>query len=223
MAKPNRRRARSADSFKRRPGSRPPRQCILVVCEGLKTEPNYFKALCRELKLTSVEVEVVTGEGSAPISVVDSALELKHRRERDVRKERTTKLKFDEVWCVFDRENPQDNPSFPRAVNKATSNKLELAVSTPAFEYWYLLHFIYTDKPFRDASEVIEVLKKHIPHYEKNQDIFNRCELLERTAVAIERAARGWSQRVDKNERFPNSSTLVFKLVQKLQDMSQRE
>lgn len=223
MAKHSRRRARSADSFKRRPGSRPPRQCILVVCEGLKTEPNYFKALCRELRLTSVEVEVVTGSGSAPISVVDSALELKRRRERDVCKERTNKLKFDEIWCVFDRENPQHNPSFPRAVDKAASNQLELAVSTPAFEYWYLLHFVDTDRPFRDAGEVIKTLKAHIPHYERNQDIFNRCELSKCTAVAIERAARGWSKRVDKNERFPNSSTLVFKLVRKLQDMSQRE
>ncbi len=222
MAKHSRRRAHSADSFKRRPGSRPPRQCVLVVCEG-QTEVNYFKALCRELKLTSVEVEIVTGSGPAPISVVDSALELKRQRERGVRKKCTNKLKFDEVWCVFDRENPQHNPSFPRAVDKATSNQLELAVSTPTFEYWYLLHFVYTNKPFRDAGEVIKTLKAHIPHYEKNQDIFNRCELSERTAVAIERAARGWSKRVDKNERFPNSSTLVFKLVRKLQDMSRRE
>jgi len=155
--------------------------------------------------------------------VVDSALSLKRQRERDVRKERTRKLKFDAVWCVFDRENPQHNPSFPRAVDKAASNQLGLAVSTPAFEYWYLLHFVYTNKPFRDAGEVIEALKAHIPHYEKKQDIFNRCELSKRTAVAIERAARGWSQRADKNEQFPNSSTLVFKLVRKLQDMSWHE
>ena len=223
MAKHNRRRARPVASFKRRPGSRPPRQCILIVCEGRQTEPNYFKALCRELRLTSVEVEVVTGSGSAPISVVDSALELKHQREHDVRKKCTNSLKFDAVWCVFDRENPQHNSSFPRAVDKAASNQLELAVSTPAFEYWYLLHFIDTDRPFRDADEIIEALKAYIPQYKKKQDIFNSCELSECTAVAIKRAARGWFQRPDKNEQFPNSSTLVFKLVRKLQNMSWRE
>ncbi|MCD4738008.1 MAG: RloB family protein [Anaerolineae bacterium] len=155
MAKRSRRRARSVASFKRRPGSRPPRQCILIVCEGRQTEPNYFEALRYELKLTSVEVKVVTESGSAPINVVESALRLRRQRERDVRKKRTSELKFDAVWCVFDRETPQDNLSFPRAVDKATSNQLELAVSTPAFEYWYLLHFIDTDRPFRDGGGAV--------------------------------------------------------------------
>ncbi len=134
-----RKRARSLSALERRPGVRQPRQCILIVCEGKKTEPNYFQSLRKRLRLMPVEVEIIPGDksGSAPISVVNHALMLKERRERDVRKERTNKLKFDEVWCVFDQENPP-HASFSPAVNKARDYHLELAVSTPAFEYWYL-------------------------------------------------------------------------------------
>ncbi len=226
MAKPKRRkrgqhkRARSWSDYARRPGVRQPVQCILIVCEGKKTEPNYFRSLCDKLRLRPIEVEIIPGDesGSAPISIVQHALHLKRQRERDVRKQRTTKLKFDQIWCVFDQENPP-HASFSRAVNQARDNRFELAVSTPAFEYWYLLHYEDTARPFRNADEIAKALKKHIPDYVKCRDVYDDCRLSERTGVAIERAKRVWSHWADEQEQFPNPSTLVFLLVEKLQGM----
>lgn len=223
MAKRRRRRTsvrgRSVSSLRRQQGELAPRQCILIVCEGEKTEPNYFWALRREWKLTPVEVSVVPGSecGSAPISVVDHAIRVRNQRKRDAQNGSTSQLEFDEVWCVFDQECSPSHSSFHRAVQKARDNGLELAVSTPAFEYWYLLHFAKTDQPFGSAHEVIEALKRHIPHYEKGWDGVH--ELLSRTKVAIKRARQLWSQRADKEEEYPNPSTLVFALVEKLQAM----
>ncbi len=206
----NRRRGRSQDSLRRSPGDREPRFCILIVCEGEKTEPYYFDALRETYRLSTVEVEVVGGDisGSAPISVVNHALEMMKRRKREATRSAHT-LPFDLVWCVFDKENPP-HASFQEAINKADQakkDKVFVAVSTPSFEYWYLLHFENTDRPFNNADEVIHSLKKHLPDYDK-KDTYN--ELADKTKVAIQRADRVWRSQI---ERFQNPSTSVHKLV----------
>jgi hypothetical protein len=96
---------RSISSFERISSQRQPRQCLLIVCEGEETEPIYFEALRRELRLTLVEVQI-EAPGSAPITIVDHAVE---RREMQAREAKRTARKgmfgqpsFDEVWCVFD-------------------------------------------------------------------------------------------------------------------------
>lgn len=213
-------RFRSNASFERRPGQRQPRQCLLVVCEGIETEPIYFAGLRQELKLTLVEVQV-EAPGSAPITIVDHALT---RREAQSREAKRTARKgllgqppFDEVWCVFDRDGHE---SFNRAIDKARNNDLQLAVSVPAFEYWYLLHFKETTQPFQNSSELIQALRDRecLPHYEKN---LNVCSVLFAfTDTAIERADRLLAHHPDAGNDFPNPSTLVYKLVQKLKEMS---
>lgn len=216
-------RFRSNASFDRQPGHRQPRQCLLIVCEGAQTEPNYFESLRRQLKLKLVEVEV-EGEGAAPISVVNHALIRRDERERQAknfqRRSQFSLPPFDEVWCVFDVEKPDKNPSFQQAVNKTRSNKLELAVSNPAFEYWYLLHFKETTQPFADATELIRALKDKncLPNYEKDLNI---CDILfVHTDTAIERAGRLLDNHPDLGRDFPNPSTWVYKLVKKLKEMA---
>jgi hypothetical protein len=219
MPKRKRSCARSVSSYRRRLGIKQPRRCILIVCEGAKTEPKYFRSLCRAKRLSPVEVEIIEGDscGSAPMSVVEYALRLRRERKRDVRRGATGKLEYDEVWCVFDQENPRAGCSaFYEAVDKATGNSLKLAVSTPAFEYWLLLHFVYTDRPFRNAGEVISALKEYLPDYEKGKNIF--ADIAAGTQEAIQRAGQIWSNQVSE-ARFPNPSSLVFKLAQKLLDM----
>ena len=223
MTKRRKKRARSLESFKRQQGSVQPRQCILIVCEGEKTEPNYFKSLRTRLRLGTVEVEIRGPEcGSAPISVVDHAIAVRNKRKSDVRNGHTNRLAFDEVWCVFDQENPrQGHHSFRQAVEKASDNNLRLAVSTPAFEYWYLLHFVETDRPFHSANDVITMLRAYLPDYDKSRDVFDRVASC--TDIAIERAQRLWVNRPNTSNQFPNSSTLVFRLVKKLQDMTSQQ
>ncbi|MBI1882343.1 MAG: RloB domain-containing protein [Chloroflexi bacterium] len=219
-----RERFRSNASFDRRPGHRPPRQCFLIVCEGAQTEPNYFESLCRELKLQPLVEVQVEGQGAAPISVVNRALIRREEREREAkaaqRKSQFGAPPFDEVWCVFDVEKPDKNPSFQQAVSKARSNKLELAISNPAFEYWYLLHFKETTQPFADATELIQALKDKncLPNYEKNLNVCNI--LFPYTDTAIERADRLLAHHPDAGNDFPNPSTLIYRLVKKLKAMS---
>ena len=45
------RKQRSAYSLQRKINKRKPYDIVLVVCEGKKTEQNYLRGLCHELKL----------------------------------------------------------------------------------------------------------------------------------------------------------------------------
>ncbi len=215
-----RRRPRSRASLTRTPGRRS-RECILIVCEGRETEPNYFEALRRELKLGTVEVQV-EGGGGAPASVVRRAVSAIEQRRRDAqRAERAGAFsppEFDQVWCVFDTENRRDNPSFEAAVKRGREGGFQLAVSNPAFEYWVLLHFEETSRPFRDAEEIIGVLRKHVPDYQKNKDIFRRvCRF---TPQAIQRAEQVMANHDPGGDTFPNPSTLVHRLVGRMIGMA---
>ena len=62
---------------------------VLIVMEGTKTEPSYFKNLVSELELRTVKI--CPSADSAPISVVNEA------------KKRVSKDKdFEQIYCVFD-------------------------------------------------------------------------------------------------------------------------
>ena len=69
----------------------------LIVCEGERTEPNYFNALVggRNSKVLSVEV---LGEGQSTCRLVRTAIE---ERDKSMRE-------YDRVWVVFDKDDFDD-------------------------------------------------------------------------------------------------------------------
>lgn len=93
------------EETKRPQDFRPQRRYFLIVCEGTKTEPNYFKGLKQNrppgvIELIDLEVE---GTGHNTLTVIDDALKAK---QRFIKIGRTV----DEVWTVFDRDSfPEEN------------------------------------------------------------------------------------------------------------------
>ena len=210
------RKGRSSQSLRRRPASRDPQATVLIVCEGAKSEPNYFRSLCRALRLTSVTV-VGEGCGNAPKSVVDFAV--KKRKEVKKWSKHGSCADYDAIWCVMDVEAEGKNPSLRPALNRAKDHKLKTVLSNPCFEYWILLHFQESGRPFRNCKQVGHKLKEVLPNYEKGQDCF---KLLEATrAEAMVRA-----KLIRKNSIHPrikrNPSTEVDLLVAELLKMADR-
>lgn len=201
---------RSQRSF-RTPNRRFPQQprsgdLILIVCEGEKTEPDYFRGLIREWKIAANVVIVGEECDSAPISVVDYAIEQKKQAPKKLG------VKYDEVWCVFDHDQ---HSSLNKAMDKARKHKLKIALSVPCFEFWYLLHFVLTTKPFIGCQTLIKELKKHVPDYDKSKSPFS--VLLPLLDIALKNAAK-----VKKNKKTSGSEnpfTDVDLLVQKLESM----
>ena len=104
---------------------RPIRQRFLIVCEGKQTEPNYFKALTKDIESINCEI---SGQGKDPNSLVEYAIKEK------------AKNNFDKIWVVFDKDEVP-NDDFNGAIAEAERNKIECAWSNEAFELWFLYHF----------------------------------------------------------------------------------
>lgn len=146
---------------------------ILIVSEGSKTEPRYFKEIQAAYDLHSANVQVQPCQlGTAPIQVVQYARQLFEKG--DLHKRIAPKV-FDQVYAVFDRD---DHDSYFDALRLAESldgklkndnNQLisfKAIASVPSFELWLLLHYEDIQAPIH-RDEVMHRLKQHIPGYEK--------------------------------------------------------
>jgi len=176
---------------------------FLVICEGTKTEPNYFKEF--RSNQTVVEAE---GYAQDPKGLVNTAI--KRRNE-----ERLKGQKFDEVWCVFDRDDVHPD-RFNAALSQAAANNIKVAYSNEAFELWYVLHFEYLNAeiPRKDYQAKIA---KHLglPSYKKN-DPSLYARLLGYRKDAIRNAARLLESYPSPNPAQDNPSTTIHLLVEAL-------
>jgi hypothetical protein len=118
----------------RRPSGTRDRRRVLIVCEDTKSARYYFESF--EIDPRRAEVLPV-GTGMNTDSLVDEAIKLK-------RKAVTDRQPYNEVWCVFDRDDfPLRN--YDRAFQLIRANGIKVAWANEAFEIWYLLHFNYHD------------------------------------------------------------------------------
>ena len=138
---------------------------ILVVTEGVVTEPEYLHGLVEATKNPRVEIEVFGGVG-APRTIVESARDRKKEAEKRAQRERDDNLRYDEVWCVFDID---EHPNVQDAKQMALDNGICLAISNPCIELWLWLHF--ADQPgMRHRHELQKMMKQHVSDYDKHVD-----------------------------------------------------
>ena len=159
------------------------------------------------------------GFGSAPISVTDTAVNL-----RDSRKQEAVRSpildEYDEVWCVIDVEAPTPHESLDRAVFKARDHGLNVAISNPCFEFWYLLHFRRTSALMQTSADVMNALKRHYPQYKKNDPAsFRMFDPLTDRAIANADAVLR-EKHYGEDLRKCNPSTHVHRLVRRLQEIA---
>jgi len=170
----HKRKAKNVGQLARRKPQRNSYAKILIVCEGEKTEPNYFQGAKDHYALNSANVEICGDCGSDPVSII------KYGKQR-YREERDAGDAFDKVFCVFDRDS---HPNYNQAVDmirRATPKDTYVAInSVPCFEYWLLLHFNYTTHPYigQDhnsvCNQVLAELRHFMPDYAKGRvDVFN--------------------------------------------------
>lgn len=183
------------------------RPAILILCEGTRTEPNYFSDLKEQRRLSQLRVlGLAPGEGLRGLA-------------RRVELEVEPAQGLDEIWCVVDHdERGVEFEKFLTEVKKLQNlrsrPRIQVVVSRPCFEYWFLLHFENTTRAFHGSrggdsacSQVISRLKQHLPNYQKNdRRLFLRLQ--EDLPGAIKYA---------KRKRAEGSSfTDVWKLVERL-------
>ena len=182
---------------RRRVGGRPTSPTFLIVCEGAKTEPQYFSGF----KLPSAKVR---GAGKNTKSLVDEAIRIKDESDP-----------YDHYWCVFDRDSfPAE--TFNAALQKARSHGFEVAYTNEAFELWYLLHFSYSDTALSRRLYGEKLTEQLGRRYQKNDA--SMYETLEKyQGQAIKHAHKLLaSYGAGHNPEKDNPSTRVHVLVELL-------
>ncbi len=151
----------------RRYATRNYRRRFLIVCEGEKTEPHYFRAF----PVSSDVYLRVKGEGRNTTSLVRVA-----RKYAD--DAASANEPYDEVWVVYDHDDFPDE-KFNQAecdINTEDRKREEhwgAAWSNQSFELWYFLHFEYCESALH-RDNVLQKLSKHlrsnsvIKNYKKN-------------------------------------------------------
>jgi len=158
----------------RRQACRSARPRILIVCEGKKTEPDYF----RSFPVTSADIRIV-GEGFNTKSLVAYA----RRKEQEALEDKDP---YDRVWCVFDADS-FSKEQFNAAVQMAESSGFRAAYSNEAFELWYVLHFEYLTAALKRGRYNTKLTGHLGVKYKKNRsDMYER--LKSRQAQAVKRA-----------------------------------
>lgn len=182
---------------RRRVNVRELRQRFLIVCEGEKTEPNYFNGF----RVPGVVIDV-RGIGENTVRLVERAIKLMDKGD------------YDQVWCVFDRDSfPAKN--FNAALHLAGQHTINVAYSNEAFELWYVLHFNFHQAASRRGSYAKKLTTLLKAPYEKNlPDMYGRLEGFQEAAI---QNAEKLSNRYDPpNPARDNPSTTVHLLVKEL-------
>lgn len=157
-------------------------QPVLIVCEDAKSSVYYLRKKIKSLKLHNADVEVDGNSGSAPMSVVDYAIQRKKENKQEAKKKK--QQPYGKIFCVMDVD---DHPNLKAAIEKAIANGLTPIVSNECFELWYLLHFIDYSTKSRNRSEINKELTPLLgKEYQKaDENIFEKIRGNEAKAIAL--------------------------------------
>lgn len=204
---------------KRKQNTKEVRVYFLIVCEGEKTEPNYFKSFKSNVKSFVYTIDTL-GEGSNTLDLV----------KRTIKARKNSSQKYDRVWAVFDRDSfSPDN--FNGAIHLANSQDIKVGWSNEAFELWYLLHFQYRNtsmsrteykKAIEDEinAKIAKESKSKKPkkfEYKKNStEMYSILEKYGNQAQAIKWAEQLIDTHTCENYAIHNPCTLIHLLVKEL-------
>jgi len=183
--------------MERRVDELPVRQRFLIVCEGEKTEPNYFQ----QFRAPSLVVKV-EGLGMNTLSLVQKVIELQNLDD------------YDQTWCVFDKDD-FPGKDFTGAIILARKNGIKVAYSNQSFELWYVLHFCYMQNAIT-RYDYMRILDRELGiKYKKNSTTIYK-KLLDKQKTAIQNAAILLDQYHPPKPAKDDPSTTVHKLVEQL-------
>lgn len=206
---------------KRKKNFRTKRQFYLIVCEGEKTEPNYFRGLKEDLPkgvLTYFQIDI-EGTGRNTQTLVDEALRLKLAYEKE------NSRPIDRLWVVFDRDSFSAN-NFNSAIQRCRDSNPEIgcAWSNEAFELWYLLHFHFYNNGIgrSDYQGLIEgnlrpLLGENYQYEKNSEEMYILLKTYGNQEDAIRNAKRltaNFEGRQDYANHNPG--TMVWRLVEEL-------
>lgn len=205
-------------SRQRREGVKELKVFFLIVCEGEKTEPNYFRSFPGQVEEFVFDLQF-GGGGISTIKVVDEAIKLRDKSPQ----------KFDRVWAVFDKDSFKD-ADFNTAIHKGEQNGINCAWSNEAFELWYLLHFQYRNTPMSRNDYANAIAKsvndkqstKSFRYVKNSKNMHTILKQYGNEDDAIRNAKRLHKIQTGTVYAQYNPCTTVYKLVEELRGRDQQ-
>lgn len=192
--------------FRRKSPHLKPEPKILIICEDSKSSLEYLSSAKRYYRV-SENYKIIHCGKTDPDGIVKYAI--------------SNKSRYNEIFCVIDRDTHEN---FDAAVSRAAGNNIDLKVSYPSFEFWLLLHFTYSRRPYvasggnSPAKCVENELKASDPmmnDYDKGDGV-DYFQLLEsRLGKAYERAERSMIDAEKDGEMNP--STEIHKILKRME------
>jgi len=122
---------------------------------------------------------------------------------------------INKVFFITDYDtvvNQNTQQQFNSLINKyKTINEVLILETMPSIEFWFLLHYQFTTRPFLNASEAEVVLKRYLPNYNKKIAYLKDPQWVEelcsnnKTESAINNARKGLKTKDEGNidSHFP--------------------
>jgi len=185
------------------------KRIIVVGTEGNnKTEELYLRSLEKTQK--KYHFIFAGGNDTDPVNIVRNTI--KTAKEEDI-----SFKHGDMAISIFDIDISSSKEELVyRAMELSATKGVCHITSNPCFEIWFLEHFIYTSKPFSSNDELIRALKKYVPGYCKNTNIFEI--LYPKTANAVDNCKKldeyHKKNSLDKKMTFCNPRTDIYKIAE---------
>ena len=190
--------------------SRNRKKMILIGAEGKnETELTYFKAFNRKQK--TFTVKAAKGNSTDPKGIVEDTANSVKREELDFEE-------GDPAFCLFDADTDISKQNqIDAAVRMATKNHIEVLLSVPCFEIWFLQHFESSTAEL-SSDGAITRLSRYIPTYGKSMDVFSDLEPFMEEAIERAKRLEKHHDSLGRHEKSMerNPSTEAYRLVEKL-------
>lgn len=184
---------------------KPTNKRIAVVGDG-QTEKIYFDKLkdVEGLRNVSLKPDLPKSVGSYK-GVFDKAESLYEQG-------------YDEVYCLIDIDKVlSDNTLAKYLTDKKRIEKKGIIVfeSNPCIEFWFLLHFVRTTKPFSNCESVEKDLQKYLPNYTKNQQYLVQANIYKLLQPNLSKAIENgeWIKENHLENDYNSSKSEIFKLI----------
>ena len=180
---------------------------FLIIVEG-ETEYRYFSEMKSIERIPSVSITPKQAKHSSLDSIFKPALA-----------EQKSQL-YDAIWCIFDYDTvlekgmSEDTKKLKTEVEKCG---IYIADSLPAFEIWFLLHYVIPKKYYIDQESLIKELQIHLPEYKKSMhSLYSKLKTLHKTALEHRRKLE---ERNKKDDDFFASFCNVHKLFEEIEQL----
>lgn len=185
------------------------KKTILLIVEGY-TEKIYFSQMKFVENNQNVTIIPRMAKHSSLITILETAI-----------KEAKEKI-YDAIWCVFDRDvllATGISKDLEQKFNEAKRFDIQFADSLPAFEIWFLLHYVLPKQYYKNQDELITELQKHINNYNKDINWLSKENLYVKLKPLVLNAIGNNIKLEQRNLSYQTNETSmcnVYKLIKSI-------